>query len=120
MKTRSFFIALSGAVILFTTPGRALTSDTPTESADAGKFWVDARLRIENVNQDNALQDATAITLRTHLGYETGKYRGFQLLLEAENISAIQDDYNSTTNGKTQYSVIADPEDTEVNRLYLS
>ena len=51
---------------------------------------------------------------------ETKKYRGFQFLIEGENISAFRDDYNSTTNGETQYSVVADPEDTEINRIYLN
>jgi len=90
------------------------------ESGVTGQFWVDLRLRAEKVDQDNVLDDATATTVRSRFGYESRKSKGFQFLIEAENIAAIVDDYNSTTNGETQYSVVADPEGTEINRVYLS
>lgn len=83
-------------------------------------YWFEARLRSEHVSQDNALSDATALTLRSRLGYESDEYSGFRFLAEAENIFAAVDRYNSTTNGRTDRSVVPDPEDTEVNRAYLS
>ncbi|MDA0225917.1 MAG: hypothetical protein O2975_07350, partial [Proteobacteria bacterium] len=96
------------------------------ESADlgaaliGGTFWADARYRIEHVDQNNALRNATASTLRIRPGYESGAYRGFSVLLEAESVLAIgNDDYNSTVNGKTARSVVADPEATEINRAQL-
>jgi len=120
MNTTKYIVAISGVMIFLITPSHATASDTSAESDNAGKFWFDVRLRAENVDQDNALNDATATSLRTRIGYETKKYGDFRFLIEGENISALIDEYNSTTNGETQYSVIADPEDTELNRVYLS
>ena len=40
------------------------------------------------------------------------------VLAEIENVSSVGQ-YDSTSNGKTQYPVIADPEGTNVNQIYL-
>ncbi len=112
--------SLGGLSILLLTAGASFASESPQKAAPGGSYWIDARLRGENVSQDNSLDDATAITLRTRIGYETKNIAGFQLLIEGENILAIQDDYYSTTNDRSRYSVVADPEDSEINRAYLS
>ncbi|MDX5372053.1 MAG: hypothetical protein LPK18_06420, partial [Pseudomonadaceae bacterium] len=41
-----------------------------------GKPILDARYRFENVDQDNALRDANAQTLRTRAGFQSGKWYG--------------------------------------------
>ncbi|MEZ5542402.1 MAG: alginate export family protein [Pseudomonadota bacterium] len=93
---------------------------TFTEALVSGKPELDLRLRYENVDQDNPLENADAFTLRTRLGYRTGTFRDFAAFVEMENTTAILgDDYNSTRNGKVQYSTVADPEVTEVNQSYL-
>lgn len=81
---------------------------------------IDLRLRSESVSQDGIARDATAITLRGRIGFETGKAWNTQLLTEAELVWPLDDDYNSTVNGKTQYPVVADPEDYALNRLQLT
>ena len=90
-------------------------------SADSEKevhdFWINAVLRNEQVDQDNVLRDANAVTLRTRVGYEYSGVPNFGLLAEVENITALDDSYNSTTNGRVNRSVVPDPEDTELNRL---
>ncbi len=83
------------------------------------RFWFDGRLRLETVSQDNVVRDASAITLRSRVGFSSGDLNDFEFLIEGENILALQDDYNSTTNGETNRSVVPDPEDTELNRLFL-
>ncbi len=88
---------------------------------------LDLRLRYENVEQDNALEEATAYTVRTRLGYTTGKWNNFDLQVELEDVHALGDeDYNScpgalsdSCNRKTQFSVIGDPADTELNQFWL-
>ncbi len=97
-----------------------VTAESFTEALVGGKVNFDARLRLEIVDQDNALKDAEALTVRTRLGYETGKFYKFWAFGEFEDVRDVGiDDYNSTDNGKTEYSVIADPEVTEVNQGYL-
>ena len=97
-------------------------SALPVAAADSQDFdwWLDARARYEHSDQDNALDDAHASTVRARLGVSTPSFGGFTLMAEAEHISALDDRYNSTTNGEAQYSVVVDPEDTELNRATLT
>ncbi|MBH1962560.1 MAG: alginate export family protein [Rhodocyclales bacterium] len=99
----------------------AFAGDSFMDALTGGKPSLDVRYRYESVDQNNALKNADASTLRLRFGYETGEYKGFGVMLEGEHLSAIgDDDYNSTTNKKTTYSIVADPEFTEVNQAYLS
>lgn len=84
-----------------------------------GDLIVDLRLRYETVSQDG-LQDAQALTLLTRLGYETPDWRGFRALAEAENVTAMVEDYNSGSNGRTAFAAVADPETTDINRAQVS
>ena len=85
-----------------------------------GDWIVDARLRYETVSQDGFADDAQALTLRARLGYETPAWRGFKALVEAEGVTALADDYNSTTNGRIGYPLVLDPEAAEINRAQVS
>lgn len=96
-------------------PSLAAAADGPP-----GDIILDARLRYETVSQDGFAKDAQALTLRTRLGYETPTWRGFKALAELENVTALGEGYNSTTNGKLRYPVVADPEVTELNRAQVS
>ncbi|NJO35284.1 MAG: alginate export family protein [Rhodospirillales bacterium] len=91
------------------------------EAIKNGKLLLDARYRFEWKDQEGFADEAYANTLRTRLGYETGSFHGFKILVEFENIFSIGDDrFNSTTNGLVQYPVIADPNATEVNRAQVT
>jgi len=81
---------------------------------------IDVRLRYENVGQENVLKDADALTVRTRLGYETPDFNDFKAYIEMENNTDLMDDYNSTRNRKAQYSVVADPDESELNQFFLS
>lgn len=101
------------------------------QAVSSGKTNLDLRLRYEDVEQDNALEDADALTLRTRLGYTTGKWNDFDLQVELEDVHALGgEDYNSCPgtgspvfgggcNGNAAASVIADPEGTELNQFWL-
>lgn len=84
------------------------------------KMLLDTRMRWEGVDQDPLTEEAQAVTLRARLGFETGKVFGTSLLAEGEFLWPLATDYNSTTNGKTQYPIVADPESHELNRLHLT
>lgn len=110
-----------GALIAASLTTSAAADDDFTAALVGGKTSADIRLRYEGVNQDNALKDAGATTVRARLGYQTGEFHGFGAVLEAEHLTALGgEEYNSTTNGKSAYSVIADPAFTEINQAYLS
>jgi len=87
----------------------------------AGKPIIDVRYRFEWKDQQGFAQNAYANTIRTRLGYETGEYHNFKVLVEFENVASIGDDhFNSTTNGRAQFPVIADPDATEINRAQVT
>lgn len=102
----------------------AAPADTDISNAfAAGKIRANFNVRYEGVDQDNALQDASGLTLRTRLGYETGRLNGFSVMLEFEDSRIVfdQDDFTVGPTGFNpgQYSVIADPETTELDQGYL-
>jgi len=85
---------------------------------------VEGRLRWEHVDQP--LTNADAVTSRLRLGGEL-KHAKSQLsfLAEAEGTAAIENGYNAfsfantSSQRRTQFSTIADPENIEINRLQL-
>ncbi len=122
----SFFakkLKLSACVISGVTlmaAGSAASASGITEAIKGGEVSADFRLRMETVTQDNALNDANALTLRSRLGYRTAGYKGLTGFMEFENITALNDDYEPIPSNPTKTeSVVADPEGTEVNQLYL-
>jgi hypothetical protein len=81
---------------------------------------LDVRYRFEFVDQDRFDRDAKANTVRTRFGFETGKIRGFGLGVDVEWTESIgQEKFNSTTNGRTDFPIVADPDDFALNRLFL-
>ena len=85
-----------------------------------GKVTLDARYRYENVDQDNALNNANAQTLRTRICVQSGKWYGLSGLVETDNVSRIGDaSYNNTRNGQRDFSVVADPDGTEINQALV-
>ncbi len=96
-------------------------AESLSQALTQGKVKGDIRLRYETVEQDNTLKDATAGTLRTRLGYTTGKYKAFSAFVEMESLSVLgNENYDSTRNDKDDYSIIADPSGAEMNQASLS
>lgn len=85
------------------------------------KVYADFRLRYENVSQDNPLADADALTLRSRLGYRSADFKGFSATVEIENNFAFVDDYSVPPTGDRvgEFSVIADPEFTELEQAFV-
>ncbi|MGB3225665.1 MAG: alginate export family protein [Desulforhopalus sp.] len=87
---------------------------------DWGQITLNLRYRFEHVEQDG-LKTANGDPVRLRLGYLTPKFTGFQAFVEFEgNTPLFSDDYNDTVNGKTEYAVIADPDEGELNQGWLS
>jgi len=99
----------------------AVTAALPCSALadDSGKFSGNFNLRYEGVDQDNALKDANAITLRSRLTYVTKSFSGFKFLIEGENSTTINDDFNDSFGSNPDYSVVADPETTELDQLAI-
>jgi hypothetical protein len=121
-KKHAINIALATALIGSTISPVVLAAGF-TEAMTAGKASVNLNLRYESVDQENALEDASALTLRTLLAYDTGSYKGFSAKIEMEDTRIVlgQGDYTVGPSGYNlgQYSVIADPEHTELDQGYI-
>lgn len=87
---------------------------------EVGTLSTDFRLRYESVNQDNALKDSSALTLRSLANFKSKAVSGISAFIELENTLALIDDYNNGIGEGTEYSVIADPESTEIDQVYLA
>ena len=104
-------------------------ADAFTDALTGGKASGNFRLRYERVNLDSAtVDDASALTLRSRLGYETAPFYGFTALLEFEDIHTVggRDNYSPETTDPAKpatnpytYAPIVDPERTEINRAYV-
>lgn len=118
MKKTTFVVIASALV-----GQSAYAAENITEAIINGKASADLNLRYELVEQDNALQDATALTLRTRLGYTTGSYNNFSAMIEMEDSRIVggQDEYSVGPSGFNPgvYSIIADPETTELDQAFV-
>jgi hypothetical protein len=87
------------------------------------KASADLYLRYEGASQDNALRDANALTLRTFAGIESSEYKGFSFKIEMEDSRIVmgQGDYTVGPTGYNvgEFSVIPDPETTELDQAYI-
>ncbi|MFT7456453.1 MAG: hypothetical protein ACI892_001606 [Marinobacter maritimus] len=112
--------AISTALLAGAMPSQAQSF---TEFAKEGDVIAELRIRTETVQQDNAKDDAIAMTARTRLGYETASMAGFKVLAEYDHVTALQNEYNSKTDfgsdDKTK-SVVADPATGDINRAQVS
>ncbi|MCX7054420.1 MAG: alginate export family protein, partial [Proteobacteria bacterium] len=112
---------LSGvAMAADSAPATPATPATFVDAMTGGKAHLEFRYRLETVDQDPFTDDAVASTLRSRLNYQTGEWNHLTAFLEADNVTVLGNDtYNSTVNGVTDRPVVADPEYTEANQVYL-
>jgi hypothetical protein len=82
---------------------------------------AELRMRYEDVGQVPLAEDAQALTLRARLGVETPKLWDTSLLAEGNFLLPLEDHYrpDNAVVYHTQFPVVADPRDHELNRLAL-
>ena len=81
------------------------------------------RYRYESVDDDALSKDAEASTLRSRLSLSSGRVGNFGAFAEFDDVREVgPDNYNAgagNTPSRSQYPVVADPEGTEVNQVYV-
>ncbi|PCI71573.1 MAG: hypothetical protein COB26_01125 [Piscirickettsiaceae bacterium] len=120
MKIRKCAMALPAALWL--------TVASPLVQADEGflidpamgKINIDARLRYEDVDDNSALKDSDALTLRVRLGYLTPNFSGFKAFAEVESTTPLGDRDYIDGRGHGTDSPIIDPDNNELNRAWLA
>lgn len=99
--------------------GLAIATPLQANPLLEGTLLFDARLRMESVDDAGFNRDASALTLRTRLGWKTANFHGFHAVIEAEDVRALDSSYNSTANGRVGFPVVVDPEGSEWDQAYL-
>lgn len=121
------------SLLLMQTQSYSQDAETPKEEEPIGYFEklntalksgkpiFNAKLRYEYA-EVGSLDEANALTLRTRVGYETGAFYNFKVLVDAENTTSIIPDHNYSAPGQIVpgKSIIADPEGSEINQAFLS
>lgn len=91
---------------------------SPRDAIASGHATLNLRPRYENVDQAGK-DTGEATTLRTLAGWKSNAWNGLSGTIELIDVGRLNDDYNDNLNGKTRYPVIADPDNTDINQLYL-
>lgn len=116
------------ACLLTVTPVFATETDAPASSvAEAitqGKSISSFRLRYEYVDQAGKDETADAWTLRSLIGWQTKPFHDFSVTAQLIGVSPLNHQYNDLDKGvpdpgRLDYPVVADPEDYDVNQLFL-
>jgi len=123
----------------------ALAEDAPAappppasllEAITGGKPLTNFRLRYENVDQDGKrpgttrdLDEANAWTLRSLIGWQTLPFNHFSIAAQLINVTQFNDDFYDGTDSvfgkvavpanRSKYPVVADPDYTGINQLFL-
>jgi hypothetical protein len=114
----SFSIALTS--LSPTAAMHAEEAGSITEMLRTGNTSLSFRYRFENVDQDGIDKEANASTLKTRLTYTSNIYNGFNVLAEFDNVTVIgSESYRTPTNGKTEYPIVADPDGTDFNQVFI-
>ncbi len=97
-----------------------VNADTLEQAFSNGKADVNIRMRYEAVDDGNlATKDAEAYTMRTRLGFTTANYNDIQAHVDFE-VTHTGGDFNSKTNGHSDYAVVADPKLEELNQAWFA
>jgi len=86
LPTRTVLTGVSVALIsALGLASNANAENTLYEALSSGTAFADINIRYEGVTQDNDLEDANALTVRTRLGYRTDSFKGFSFTAELED-----------------------------------
>lgn len=112
----SVLLVASGAA---TAADVAPPADNVAAALSGGQAHLSFRLRYEDVDDAAFASSAAAVTLRSRVSWQSAAYQGLRAVVEIDDLRALVDDYNSTTNGKTTRPIVADPRGTDINRAAL-
>ncbi|MEO0883435.1 MAG: hypothetical protein AAFY34_12020 [Pseudomonadota bacterium] len=96
------------------------TSSALARALKESKLIANARIRYEHADFSSFENKADAFTFRLRLGAETGEFLDTKFLAEFEWVETLNDNFNSTRNGVTDFPIVADPEAIELNRLQFT
>jgi len=84
-----------------------------------GKLLLNLRPRIEWVEQDGKTENAFAMTNRTLMGWETAPWQGVSVTAQLIDVAHLNGRFNEGPAASANYPVVADPDNTDINQLYV-
>ncbi len=113
--------SLATAILMSFGPVAAYASADGMIIMDNVKVKGELRPRYEMVDEDNALSNANAVTNRLVIGVNADLFgtKWLSGFAEMTDVHAVNNNYNSTNNGRIGNSVVADPEQTRLTQSYL-
>ena len=119
LASKALLPLLATAVLVPTAFADSAVATGVKDALAQSKVDVSFRARYEGVDQDG-LDNASGLTVRSRLSVNTGAFNGLSLAVEVDNVSALVDNYNDlTVDYMGNEAVIADPELTDINQAYL-
>ncbi len=124
LRKTALFTALASTGML-AIPTGATAADSIEAALKESKTQLMLRPRYENVTQESLatsdVQHSDALTLKTRLTFTTGSFFATSAVLEFDDTTALKDeDYSDGAGNGEAGPVIADPEGTEINQVYVS
>ncbi|RLA31233.1 MAG: hypothetical protein DRR15_13560 [Gammaproteobacteria bacterium] len=115
-------MAVAMAVVMVAWAPSSVAADDLASMFTNGEFDVNFRYRYEFADLEGLnVKSANASTLRTRLVFKTAKWNDLDVTINMDDVrTIIASDYNSTRNGKTQYSPVLDPKGTDLNIAALT
>jgi hypothetical protein len=110
--------------ILAATGVAAEDGDDMATAIKSGDASFGVRYRYEQVDQDGIDDEARASTARLRFNYKTGKWNNWSGFFEFDHVfNVLLTDFNSgagtSPNKAGEYPVVADPDGSDLNQLYL-
>jgi len=121
-KRAGLLLAACGLLLSSVSSASADEANDLGTAITSGKVGVNVRARYEHVDQDSFAEKADALTARLRLNYRTGQWMGWSGFAEYDHVFHVLDDFNSgagTSPNRGQFPVVADPEGSDLNQLYL-
>ena len=110
--------ALTLGLLALCASASAEQAASPWDAIASGHATLNLRPRYEYADQAGK-DTGEAATMRTLAGWKSNAWNGLSGTIELIDVGRLDDEYNDGQNGKTRYPVIADPDNTDINQLYL-
>ncbi len=116
-----FRTSLATAILMSFAPAALYANADEIILMDNIKVKGELRPRYEMVDEDNTNSNANALTNRLVIGVDADLFgtKWLSGYAEMTDVHAANNNYNSTNNGQTGYSVVADPSQTRITQSYL-
>ena len=107
-------------------PAAPVAPQSFIEAVKAGKPMTNFRLRYEHVDDDvpTHTENASALTLRSLIGWQTAAYNNFSIAAQLIDVSVFDNAYDNRDKwrpepGRGEYPAVVDPDDTDINQLFV-